>query len=193
MDTRDKIIEQTFILLLDKGYDGVSISNIQSALGISRGLLYHYFGSKEALFFETIKHNFITNFKVDLELIGSYNIDQMAQYMVEKHQILLRDVLRGAPIIKYDFLCYRAMQQSGSLAALYRRVRDDELHGWLLALNNSRQCGMLNPGFELSVLARQFVYAVDGVWFSAVSPAGDADLITALREALETLCRLIKK
>lgn len=55
MKTRDLILQRTFALLLDKGYDGVSVSDIQQELEIARGLLYHYFSSKEELFAEVVR------------------------------------------------------------------------------------------------------------------------------------------
>ena len=38
--TRDKILKATFLLMLEKGYDKILVSDIQQELGISRGLLY---------------------------------------------------------------------------------------------------------------------------------------------------------
>ena len=48
-DTREKILEKTFMLLIRKGYDSVSVSDIQKELGMSRGLLYCYFKNKSDL------------------------------------------------------------------------------------------------------------------------------------------------
>ncbi|MFR6034099.1 MAG: helix-turn-helix domain-containing protein [Bacilli bacterium] len=39
-------MKTTFLLLLEKGYDKVLVSDIQNELGISRGLLYRYFKAK---------------------------------------------------------------------------------------------------------------------------------------------------
>lgn len=60
--TRDKILKTTFLLLLEKGYDRVLVSDIQDRLGISRGLMYRYFKSKSELFFEACRKYFTTNF-----------------------------------------------------------------------------------------------------------------------------------
>lgn len=193
IETRDKIIEQCFHLLLIKGYDGVSISDIQSSLGISRGLLYHYFGSKEALFIEATKCHFTKAFQLEFSLIASYNIDQMLEYIVDSYRKFINETLQGVSIINYDFLCYRALQESAELAMLYQRVRDDELRGWLVALGNSRDQGLLHDGIDLQRVAQNYIYTVDGVWLKAVTPLMKIDLVSALRLALETLNVLIKK
>lgn len=60
--TRDKILKTTFLLLLEKGYDRVLVSDIQDRLGISRGLMYRYFKSKSELFFEACRKYFYDKF-----------------------------------------------------------------------------------------------------------------------------------
>ncbi len=56
--TKEKILKTTFLLLLEKGYDKVLVSDIQNELGISRGLLYRYFRGKDELVFHACKEYF---------------------------------------------------------------------------------------------------------------------------------------
>ena len=46
---RDAILDQAAILINSVGYDQMSIQELISRLGISRGALYHYFDSKQAI------------------------------------------------------------------------------------------------------------------------------------------------
>lgn len=98
-EIRDKIIDHTFKLLLLKGYDGVSISDIHASAGISRGLLYHYFSSKEELFIETLRVKFIQSFNVDLEYIKNLGVYEMTSYIVRQYKKLNSEVLAGASIL----------------------------------------------------------------------------------------------
>ncbi len=55
--TKTKILEHSLKLFAEKGYHGTSISDIAKAAGISKGLAYNYFESKEDLahsIFDTI-------------------------------------------------------------------------------------------------------------------------------------------
>lgn len=191
METRDKIIDQTFDLLLLKGYDSVSISDIQHGLGISRGLLYHYFGSKEALFLEAVKRKFTNCFQIDFDQIRNYDLELMTDYIVMKYRTLDSEILKGRSILNYDFLYYRAMQQSDELTQIYNQIRWDEQLGWLIALENSKSNGKLRSGINLEKLALQYIYVTDGVWLSAVTPSLDIDLIISLKQALEAMNELI--
>lgn len=190
---REHIISVCFDLLLKNGYDGVSITDIQHATGMSRGLLYHYFGNKEALFFEAIKYHFVKLFKVDLELLKEADLEQMSIYLVEKYRKLMDETLKGASIINYDFLFYRAMQVNSELASIYEGIRADELSGWLIALRNSERRGELHSGLDIEKIANQFVYLTDGVWMRAVTPSVKIDIIKSLEDAFATLSKLIKK
>lgn len=50
IDTKTYILEEAYRLFLTKGYEGVSISDISKAIGLTKGALYHHFLSKEELF-----------------------------------------------------------------------------------------------------------------------------------------------
>ena len=61
-DTREKIIETAFVLLVKNGYNGVSIGDITGALNITRSLPYRYFESKRELLFEACKQYYYERF-----------------------------------------------------------------------------------------------------------------------------------
>jgi len=46
---RDEILDVAERLIRTRGYDAMSIQSVQDELGCSRGALYHYFDSKEAI------------------------------------------------------------------------------------------------------------------------------------------------
>lgn len=193
METRDKIIEITFRLLLKKGYDGVSISDIQQATGMSRGLLYHYFGSKEALFLEAAKKQTLTFFQIDSDIVSSYTVDKMADYIVGMYRKFTDDILCGASILDYDFFFYRVLQENEEMVRVYDKLRNEELNGWKKAVENSFRKGELREGLNFDQIARQFTYITDGVWLGAVSDTTKSDLLASLQMALSTTCTLVKK
>jgi AcrR family transcriptional regulator len=52
---RQEILFAGLSLFIQKGYSGTTIKDIASAVGMSVGLLFHYFPSKEELYVELIK------------------------------------------------------------------------------------------------------------------------------------------
>jgi AcrR family transcriptional regulator len=54
--TRLKIIEAAVACYSDRGFDGASFADIAGKAGVNRGLIAHYFGSKQALIEEALTH-----------------------------------------------------------------------------------------------------------------------------------------
>ena len=92
--TKRKIFETSMKLFAEKGYDGTSIEDITSAVGVAKGTLYYHFSSKEEIF------NFLIDEGMNL-LEKSINIKTEAQ---EKYIDKLRAIIliQIKIIIKYE-------------------------------------------------------------------------------------------
>jgi len=55
-ERRLQLLELGLRLFGKRSYDDVSIDDIARELGISRGLMYHYFGSKRVFYTEVVRH-----------------------------------------------------------------------------------------------------------------------------------------
>ena len=53
---RDNLLKTAITLFSARGYDGVSISNIVAQAGVSKRMVYHYFGSKTLLYQEALSY-----------------------------------------------------------------------------------------------------------------------------------------
>ena len=54
MTTKERIIEEAFKLFLNNNYEKVSISDIEAAVGKTRGAIFYFFKNKEEIFNEVI-------------------------------------------------------------------------------------------------------------------------------------------
>jgi AcrR family transcriptional regulator len=52
--TRDALIAAALASFGESGYDGVSIRDVERRAGVNRGLVAHYFGSKDGLWYATV-------------------------------------------------------------------------------------------------------------------------------------------
>ena len=64
-DTKERIMEAAFALMIKNGVDAVSTGDITTALGFSRSLPYRYFSTKRELVYETFKLYFCDRFFPD--------------------------------------------------------------------------------------------------------------------------------
>lgn len=54
MTTKDRIIEEAFKLFLNHNYEKVSISDLEEAIGKTRGAIFYFFKNKEEIFIAVI-------------------------------------------------------------------------------------------------------------------------------------------
>ncbi len=113
-NTRERILQTTFLILLEKGYDHVSISQIQEKLGISRGLLYCYFKSKSDLVFEACRTYFFDRFMTDIDF-ETATLKDFLNHVREVVFTLTKINGREIDIIKYNTLCSNLLLQNKDL------------------------------------------------------------------------------
>ena len=49
MDSRSALVRAALLLFASRGYEGVGVQEIASAIGVTKPTLYHFFGSKQGL------------------------------------------------------------------------------------------------------------------------------------------------
>lgn len=118
-DTKDKILKATFFKLLEKGYDKVNVSDIQDELGISRGLLYRYFKSKDELVLTACREYFYDRYFSDSDydkMTLRDFFDKASKAVVEittmdgrdidmlKYNTLYSALIQGSPKFKAEVL-----------------------------------------------------------------------------------------
>lgn len=100
METKDKILENTFNLVMKYGIKSVSLDDISRGIGISKKTIYQYFENKKSLISEVIK-SFIQKDEKDINTIIDQSkdaLDEMA--LLAKHVLKF---LRGmSPSMMFD-------------------------------------------------------------------------------------------
>ena len=191
-DKRDFIIRKCYKLLLLKGFDGVSISDIKTECGVARGLLYHYFGSKEELFYEVVSSIILPQFIIEESCVCNLNLRDTLTYICNQyHQICLVDGLEGVSLLNYDFLIYRTTQESCEIRDQYDHIRKQEQTVILNAIERSIASGDMRADVNRAELAQLITSLLDGAWFNSLAQ-GDANvLIAQLKKMVELALQLL--
>ncbi len=89
---REQILDAANALFAERGYDEVSIEDIASAAGVTRGLVHHYFGGRKEVYIGL------------LERLGAQREEQLpppvgrsARARVARHRLALARLDRGEP------------------------------------------------------------------------------------------------
>lgn len=201
MVSEELILERTFELLLLKGFDAVSISDIQQATGLSRGLLYHYYKNKEDLFIQVTEKYFIRIFDFEVRRTANYTVFEFVDFMCKRFKKIARivsDIVGGASkntnvsMLNYHFLFYQVMQRDAIFRNKYQATIEKEKIGWESALRNSVSKKEIKQDTDIEVSAMQLFTLTDGIWFQSIFSTDGNSIVQNLEKALLHYIFLLK-
>jgi AcrR family transcriptional regulator len=115
-----------------RGAAGSTFDHVAREAGVSRGLLHYYFGSKEQLLVEVVRHDCeVRNRNMDERLERAGSVDEILDALVVGLNEFLEDDAGGQAVI-YEMLSASRHSEEirAELAELYRQWRE-RLAGWL--------------------------------------------------------------
>lgn len=195
MKKYNDILKKTYGLLLLKGWDGVSVSDIQQASETARGLLYHYFPSKEVLFEETLLENVWKKFPLERAPLKEKDIGDVIVWLTRYYAGIAEDLqslnLSGVSLQKFEILLCQSAFFQENLSVLYKKAEETKKSIWKMAVLNSFAKGELRSGLNLESVARHFTYLVAGVVKGEEKSMGET--LYALEKALQEFREIIKR
>src|SRR5687768_5456395 len=115
-----------------RGAAGSTFDQVAREAGVSRGLLHYYFGSKERLLVEVVRHDCdVRNQAMDERLERASSIDEILDALVVGLNEFIEDDA-GSQAVIYEMLSAsrHSAEIRAELAELYRQWRE-RLAGWL--------------------------------------------------------------
>jgi AcrR family transcriptional regulator len=115
-----------------RGAAGSTFDHVAREAGVSRGLLHYYFGSKDRLLVEVVRHDCeVRNQAMDERLERAGSVDEILDALVVGLNEFIEDDAGGQAVI-YEMLSASRHSEEirAELAELYRQWRE-RLAGWL--------------------------------------------------------------
>ena len=131
-DKAQRIIAAMRASVGQRGAAGSTFDHVAREAGVSRGLLHYYFGSKEQLLVEVVRHDCeVRNRNMDERLEKAHSVDEILDALVVGLEEFLEDDAGGQAVI-YEMLSASRHSEEirAELAELYRQWRE-RLAGWL--------------------------------------------------------------
>lgn len=186
------IINKCYKLLLKKGFDGVSVSDIQKECNVARGLLYHYFRSKEELFYEVVSKIIIPQLCIPIEETFNMNLRDTLKYICNRYyQMCINDELEGVSLLNFDFLIYRAIQESPEIKSQYEQIQRQEQKVVKIAIEQSIANGEMVSDIDTNELAILTTSLIDGVWLNSLNQGEVSVLFKQLENIISLHLRLL--
>ena len=131
-DKAQRIIAAMRASVGTRGAAGSTFDHVARDAGVSRGLLHYYFGSKEQLLVEVVRHDCeVRNRNMDERLEKAGSVDEIIDALVVGLNEFIEDDAGGQAVI-YEMLSASRHSEEirAELAELYRQSRE-RLAGWL--------------------------------------------------------------
>ena len=120
-----RIVQAMRNSIAERGAAGSTFDQVAREAGVSRGLLHYYFGSKERLLVEVVRHDCEERVAaLDAGLAGASSPDEIVEILVEQLKAFLEDDPRS-PTVVYEMLSASRHSEEirQELAELYRTWR----------------------------------------------------------------------
>src|SRR3954463_521344 len=103
-DKAPRIVDAMRESVAKRGAAGSTFEQVAREAGVSRGLLHYYFGSKERLLVEVVRHDCgVRVALLEQRLAGASSPDEIVEALVEQLKAFLEDD-PGTPTVVYEML-----------------------------------------------------------------------------------------
>lgn len=161
---RQKVIEEAFKLIYEKGYNGVGINEIVTAASVPKGSFYYYFETKEKLALETI-HYYYKFFLTALKHILNNEAVPPLERLANLNQFLL-DTYSDPWRLAHGCYGGNLASEMGDTNEAIRELLDMyfENHRGIIArcLHEAHKVGDLPPALDPDKFADFMVNAYEG-------------------------------
>ncbi|MFC1513714.1 TetR/AcrR family transcriptional regulator [candidate division KSB1 bacterium] len=185
-EKRSLILDTAYKLFIEKGYKSVTTREIAKFAGVSKGVLYHYFESKEDLFFHTISELLPINITVRKALENKdftpkdrfHFLKEICDKDADKREARIR--------LSFDFLVHcrdkeLVKEVIGSLTNIIKSIVSEIISGAFPGLNDEPEA--------LELYSKIIAAYIDGIHFQYFIDPKSANIITTNKvfwEIIET-------
>jgi AcrR family transcriptional regulator len=187
-DKAQRIIAAMRASVGQRGAAGSTFDHVAREAGVSRGLLHYYFGSKEQLLVEVVRHDCeVRNRNMDERLEKAHSVDEILDALVVGLEEFLEDDAGGQAVI-YEMLSASRHSEEirAELAELYRQWRE-RLAGWL---RTKEREGVIRLQADAEAVASMLFSLGDGFGIQVLADP-DWDQQAAFELGLTTARRLL--
>jgi AcrR family transcriptional regulator len=187
-DKAQRIIAAMRTSVGTRGSAASTFDHVAREAGVSRGLLHYYFGSKERLLVEVVRHDGeVRNRNMDERLARAQTPEEIVQALVVGLEEFLDDEA-GSQAVIYEMLSASRHSEEirAELAELYRQWRE-RLAGWL---RTKEREGVIRLEAEPEALASILFSLGDGFGIQVLSDP-DWDQHAAFELGVATARRLL--
>ncbi len=175
------------MLLIKNGYDGVSVSDIQKKLGISRGLLYCYFKSKSDLIIAACSQYFFDGYLTTIDL-ENISLKDFIVHILKVEDKLSRCGREKIEILKYNTLYSTVIMREPR----FKEFAQMEFAKAIIVIRNAKARGEVKKDLPENFIGATLLSILGRTTYITETPS-DTYIRRRIAEDLEHFYNLIKK
>ena len=162
-DRREYIIRKAMELYALKGFQNVSVTDLQNALEMGRGSFYYYFADQDELFQTCMERYFLEPKQQALSLIPEdAGIDDviaaMMQYLGTLEKALMTFDIKTINTSNVNNLMFTAYSRFPALHRKAQRLALKELELWRKAIYHDQRAGIVRRDIDRDQVALMFAH-----------------------------------
>lgn len=160
MNNKERIFNVSIDLFSRHGYDGVSIRQLASEVGIKESSIYNHYKSKESIlnsilefYIEEMKSNEISSNQANENLNVSLDYFYMAGLKLYISKLTKPNMMKITRIILVEAYHNEKIRQF-----IKKEMIDGPINGWILLFNLMKENKLINKDADSRQLAESFYY-----------------------------------
>ncbi|MBN9261028.1 MAG: TetR family transcriptional regulator [Hyphomicrobium sp.] len=164
--TRERIVQAAIRLFSQKGYRGTSMGDLQKAVGLQRGGLYHHIANKEEILYDICRTRMVA-LVADTHRIMASEADP-----IKRTQLLGRAWLReiAAHREAWVILQHDSTSLNAERRAELRAGRDDITRCWMAVIHDGAASGQMRRIHPIALWALLGMFQYSALWFNSSGP-----------------------
>jgi AcrR family transcriptional regulator len=196
-NTKEHILQTSLLLFLQKSYKEVTMKEIVTKTGLSKGAFYHYFRSKEELFREiammffnmgTMDYNNFPNESL-IDFIDTY-LNYTESSFKEINQMFGGETKEVS--FNFFFIMFDAMKMFPDMMKLEEDIYLKDLKIWKSVIANAKSSGEISTSSPDQDIANLFLYCTDGVFIRVINTDKQVKYKDQLQEAFYSIYNNLK-
>ncbi|WP_018338933.1 TetR/AcrR family transcriptional regulator [Butyricimonas synergistica] len=195
--TRDTIIEKSFLLFLKKGYKAVTLTDLEKAVGMTKGTFYYHFLNKEEVLKEGVTRYYrMLNCRRAEEISRVHSLREFIDLTIHN---LMEIENYGAKRFDSDIpeiLCLSLMVEVISLYPEFKQMVGNTKASWMSKLEEvilgAKRNKEIRDDVDTSILAKNLLNISIGLINYVVMHQDIAYALSSVRYQYEQLYSLVK-
>ena len=189
--TRDTIIETAFLLFLKKGFKAVTLTDLEKAVGMTKGTFYYHFLNKE----ETRYYRMLNNRRAE-EMSRVHSLREFVDLTIHNLESIGHYGAKRLDSDIPEILCLSLMVEVISLYPEFKQMVSDTKISWMSKLEgvilDAKRAKEIRDDVDTSILAKNLLNISIGLINYIVMHQDISYALSSVRYQYEQLYSLVK-